>query len=84
MNGAMLQSLTDLHRNIDSGRGIARPKGSKSSTRRRRRTSSGTSDSEESSGIPVLLPIKEKERDTTGIALEMNSRKLNLLHLMVK
>ena len=49
LNAAMLQSLTDLQRKIGSGRGIARPKGSKSSTRRRRRTSSGSSDSEESS-----------------------------------
>ena len=46
----MLQSLTDLHRKIDSGRGTTRPEGSKSSTRRRRRTSSGSSDSKESSG----------------------------------
>ena len=50
LNAAMLQSLTDLQRKIDSGRGTARTEGSKSSTRRRRRTSSGTSDSEESSG----------------------------------
>ena len=50
LNTAMLQGLIDLQRKIDSGRGIARPKGSKSSTRRRRRTSSGSSDSEESSG----------------------------------
>ena len=50
LNAAMLQILTDLQRKIDSGRGTARPKGSKSSTRRRRRTSSGSSDSEESGG----------------------------------
>ena len=50
LNAAMLQSLTDLQRNIDFGRGTTRPKRSKSSTRRRRRTSSGSSNSEESSG----------------------------------
>ena len=49
MNAAILKSLTDLQKNIDSGRGTLRPEGSKSSTRRRRRTSSGSSDSEESS-----------------------------------
>ena len=50
LNAAMLQSLTGLHRKIDSGKGTARPEGNKSSTRRRRRTPSGPSDSEESSG----------------------------------
>ena len=39
-NAAMLQSLTDLHKKIDSGRGTTRPEGSKRSTRRRSRTSS--------------------------------------------
>ena len=41
LNVAILQSLTDLYKKIDSGR-----EGSKSSTKRRRRTSSGSSDSE--------------------------------------
>ena len=50
LNVVMLQILTGLQRKIDSGRGTARPEGSKSSTRRRRMTSSGLSDSEESSG----------------------------------
>ena len=58
----MLQSLTDLHRKIDSGRGIARPEGSKSSTRRRRRNSSGSSDSEESSGDISSSSHKRKRR----------------------
>ena len=84
LNDAMLQSLTDLHRKIDSGQGTARPEGSKSSTRRRRRTSSGSSDSEESSGDSSSSSHKKKERDTIGIALMMNLRKLNLLHLMVR
>ena len=35
-------------------------------------------------GIQVLLLIEEKERYTIGIALKMNLRKLNLLHLMVR
>ena len=35
-------------------------------------------------GIQVLLLIKGKERDTIGIALGMNLRKLNFLHLMVR
>ena len=51
LNAVMLQSLIDLQRKIDSGRGTARPKGSKSSTRRRRRTSSGSSDSKNPVGI---------------------------------
>ena len=62
LNAAMLQSLTDLQRKIDSGRGTARPEGSKSSTRRRRRTSSGTSDSEESSGDSSSSSRKRKRR----------------------
>ena len=40
LNAAILQSLTDLQKKIDSGR-----EGSKSSTRRRTRTSSGSSNS---------------------------------------
>ena len=35
-------------------------------------------------GIQALLLIKGKERDTIGIALEMNLRKLNFLRLMVR
>ena len=34
--------------------------------------------------IQVHLLTKGKEEDTIGIALEMNLRKLNLLHLMVR
>ena len=63
----MLQSLTDLQRKIDSGQGIARPEGSKSSTRRRRRTSSGSSDSKESSrdssSSSHKIKIKRHHRD---------------------
>ena len=84
LNSVMLQSLTDLQRKIDSGRGTARLEGSKSSTRRRRRTSSGSSDSEESSGDSSSSSHKKKERDTIGITLGMNLRKINLLHLMVR
>ena len=62
LNAAMLQSLTDLQRNIDSGRGTTRLKGSKSSTRRRIRTSSGSSDSEESSGDTSSSSHKRKRR----------------------
>ena len=58
----MLQSLTDLQRKIYSGRGIARPEGSKSSTKRRRRTSSGSSDSEESNGDSSPSSHKRKRK----------------------
>ena len=58
----MLQSLTDLQRKIDSGRGIARPEGCKSSPRRRRRTPSGSSDSEESSGDSSSSSCKRKRK----------------------
>ena len=58
----MLQSLIDLQRKIDSGQGIARPEGSKSSTRRRRKTSSGSSDFEESSGDTSSSSHKRKRR----------------------
>ena len=51
-----------MHKKIDSGRGTARPEGSKSSTRRRRRTSSGTSDSEESSGDSSSSSHKRKRK----------------------
>ena len=46
LNVAMLQSLTDLQRNMDSGHGTSKPEGSKSSTRRRRMTSSRSFDLE--------------------------------------
>ena len=62
LNATMLQSLMDLHRNIDSGQGTARPEGSKSSTRRRRRTSSGSSDSKGSSGDTSSSSTKRKRR----------------------
>ena len=39
LNAAMLQSLIDLQRKIDSGRGTSRLEGSKRNTRRRRRIS---------------------------------------------
>ena len=41
LNAAILESLTDLQKKIDSGRGTSRLEGNKRSTRRRRRTSSG-------------------------------------------
>ena len=62
MNAAMLHSLTDLQRKIESGWGIARPKGSKSSTRKRKRTSSGSCDSEESSADTSSSSRKIKRR----------------------
>ena len=62
MNAATLQSLTDLQIKIDSGRGTARPEGSKSSTRRRRRTSSVSLDSEESSGDSSSSSHKRKRK----------------------
>ena len=34
--------------------------------------------------IQVHLLVKGKEEDTIGIALGMNLRRLNLLHLMVR
>ena len=51
-----------MQRKIDSGRGTARPQGSKSSARRRRRTSSGSSDSEESNGDTSPYSCKRKRR----------------------
>ena len=62
LNAAILQSLTDLQKKIDSGQGKSRPEGSKRSTRRRRRTSSGSSDSEESSGDTSSSSHKRKRR----------------------
>ena len=84
LNDAILQSLTNLHKKIDSGRGTSRLEGSKSTTRRRRRNSSGSSDSKESSRIQAFLLVKEKERGTIEIALGMNLRRLNLVPLMVR
>ena len=51
-----------MQRKIESGRGIERPEGSKSSTRRRRRTSSGTSDSKESNGDSSSSSRKRKRK----------------------
>ena len=62
LNAAMLQSLIDLQRKIDSRQGTSRPEGSKSSTRRRRRTSSGSSDSKESSGDSSFSSHKRKRK----------------------
>ena len=58
----MLQSLTDLQRNIDFGQGTVKPKCNKRSTRRRRRTSSGASDSKESSGDSSSSSRKGKRK----------------------
>ena len=58
----MLQSLTDLKRNIDSGQGTVKPEGSKSSTRRRRRTSSRSTDLEECSGDSSSSSRKGKRK----------------------
>ena len=60
MNAAILESLTDLQKKIDSERGTS--KGSKSSTRRRRRTFSGSSDSKESSGDSISSSHKRKRK----------------------
>ena len=62
LNAAMLQSLRDLQRKIDSGRGTSRPKDSKSCTRRRRRTSSGSYDSKVSSRDTSSSPYKKRRR----------------------
>ena len=62
LNAAMLQSLTDLQRRIDSGQGTAKLEGSKSSARRRRRTCSGSSDSEESSDDSSFSSHKRKRK----------------------
>ena len=61
-NAAILESLIDLQKKIDSGRSTTRPERSKSSARRRRMTSSGSSDSEESSGDTSSSPHKSKRR----------------------
>ena len=58
----MLQTLTNLQRKIDSGRGIARLEGSKSSIRRRRRNSSGSPDSAESNRDTSSSYRKRKRR----------------------
>ena len=50
LNAAVLQSLTDIQRRMNSGDQIVRPKGSKSSTRRRKRSPSRSSESKGSTG----------------------------------
>ena len=50
LNVAMLQSLTDIQRRMNSGDWTMRPKGSKSTARGRKRSPSGSSDSEGSIG----------------------------------
>ena len=51
-----------MQRKIESGRGTARPEGSKRSTRRRGRTSSGSSDYEESSGDSSSYSHRRKRK----------------------
>ena len=46
LNAAMLQILTDIQRQMNSGDRIVRPEGSKSTARRIKRSHSGSSDSE--------------------------------------
>ena len=62
LNAAMLQSLTDLQRMMDSRHGTAKPEGSKSSTKRRIRTSSRSFDSEESNGDSSSSSHKSKRK----------------------
>ena len=62
LNAAILESLADLKKKIDSGQSTTRPEGSKSSTRRRRRNSNGSSDSKESSGDSISSSHKRKRR----------------------
>ena len=50
LNAAMLQSLTEIQRRMNSGDWKVRPKGSKSSTRRRKRSPSESSESKGSTG----------------------------------
>ena len=63
LNVAMLQSLTDIQRRMNSGDQTVRPQRSKSSTRRRKRYPSGSSDSEGStSGSSSSSHKNEKKR----------------------
>ena len=62
LNAAMLQSLTDLQRKIDSGQGTVKPEGSKSSAIIRTRTSSRSSDFEESSRDSSSSSCKGKRK----------------------
>ena len=62
LNAAMLQILTKLQINMDSGHGTVNLEGSKSSTRRRKMTSSGSSESEESSGGSISSSHRSKRK----------------------
>ena len=84
LNAAMLQSLTDLQRKIDSDEVQQDQKVVRAVLGEGEGILVGHLILKNPVGIQVLLPIKEKERDTIGIALEMNLRKKNLLCLMVR
>ena len=62
LNAAILESLTDLQKKIDSGQSTIRPEGSKSSTRRRKNTSSGSSDFEDSNEDTSSCSHKRRRR----------------------
>ena len=62
LNAAMLQSLTDIQRRMNSGHRAVNPKGSRSNTRRRKRSSSGSSDSEGSIGGSVSSSRRNKRK----------------------
>ena len=74
MNAAMLQSLTDLQRKIDCGQGTLNLEGLLVDHLTQKNPM----------GIQDLLLIRERERGAIAIALEMNLKRINLLHLTVR
>ena len=84
LNEAMLQSLTDMQRNMNSRHWAVNPEGSKSNTRRRKRSSSGSFDSEGSTRVQALHLTKIRGTDVTRTVHVMNLRRQSLLPLMVR
>ena len=62
LNAAMLQSLTDIQRQMNSRDQTVRPEGSKSTPRRRNRYPSGSSDSKGSTGGSSSSHKNKKKR----------------------
>ena len=60
LNAAMMQSLMDIQRQMNSRDRTVRPKGSKSTTGRRKRSPSGSSDSKGSTGGSCSSPHENK------------------------
>ena len=82
LNAAILQSLTELQKKIDSRRGTSSQKAIRAALGEGEGLIVDHLILKNPVEIQVHLLIRGKEENTIGITLEMNLGRLNLLHLM--